>query len=154
MSARAVATLTIAIATGIACRTTPEPPASGSPGSPSTSLLGHWVLATPIDSTAFAGATRVELLLEPSSFTLTVSYPGRAPVTASGRLEQGHGGTLTFTPNAGETLAASLPSGQRLTRLATASGSALVLAPPSSSVPVPSSIWYRLEAARLAGLTP
>jgi hypothetical protein len=116
-------------------------------------VLGQWVLATPIDSTAFAGAAQVDLNLTPASFVLTVTYPNRSPLTVTGKAEVADG-TLTLTPTTGGPDAATLgfALGQPYSRVATASGSTLVLAPPTSRVPVPSSVWYRLDAARLAGL--
>jgi hypothetical protein len=152
---RATLTIAMAMATGIACRTTPKLAVTPD-GSSTTSVFGHWVLAPPIDSTALVGATHVELVLAPSSFALTAVYPGRAPATVSGTLEVGQGGALTFTPSTrgSGVLATRLPPGQRFTRVATASGGTMMLALPSSTVPVPSSVWYRLDAARLAGLTP
>jgi hypothetical protein len=112
------------------------------------------VLATPIDSTSFAGASQVDLTLAPGSFTLTATYPDRAPLTVSGRADLANGTTLTLVPAPGSLDASAIgfTPGQPFSRVASASGSTLVLAPPTSSVPVPSSVWYKLDAARLAGL--
>ena len=140
----------------LACRTTPEvAPATALEGAQSTSVMGHWVLATPIDSTAFAGAEQVDLVLTPQSFRLTVAYRGRAPLTVTGTLGLGEGGhllTLTPTTGAPEAAIVGFPAGQPFTRVVTASGSSLMLAPPAATVPVPSSVWYRIDAARIAGI--
>jgi hypothetical protein len=137
------------------CRSVQRAIGLGAPaGSRSTSVFGHWVLATPVDSTSFAGATQVDLTLAPGSFTLVATYPDRAPVTIGGRADVAGGGTLTLVPTTGVAEATSIgfPVRQPLTRMASASGSTLVLAAPTSSVPLPSSVWYRLEAAKVAGL--
>jgi len=125
----------------------------GNSGSRSTSVYGNWVLATPIDSTSFAGATQIELTLAPGSFNLSAAYPNRAPLTITGRADLANGGTLTLTPVTGlDATAVGFPVGQPFTRVASASGSTLVLAAPTSAITVPSSVWYRLETARVAGL--
>ena len=67
----------------------------------STSPFGHWVLATPADSTAFAGATQVELVLAPGSFDLTAAYPNRPRLAIRGRAEVTDGGLLTLIPTRG-----------------------------------------------------
>jgi hypothetical protein len=146
--------LTLALAATTACQTLQRSLGLGGSGSRSTSVYGRWVLATPIDSTAFAGASQVELTLAPGSFTLAAMYPGRAPLSVSGRADLANGATLTLvpTPGAGDASSVGFAPGQPFTRVATASGSTLVLAAPTSAVPIPSSVWYRLEAARLAGL--
>lgn len=155
MQTRLRRALTLAFASLAACTTVQRSSDVASPSVPSktTSVLGQWVLATPIDSTAFAGAAQVDLNLTPASFTLLVTYPNRAPLTVMGKSEIADG-NLTLTPTTGGSEAAHLgfAVGQPYSRLATASGSTLVLAPPASRVPVPSSVWYRLDAARLAGL--
>jgi hypothetical protein len=122
-------------------------------GAKTTTVLGQWVLATPIDSTAFAGAGQVDLKLVEGSFTLVVTYPNRSPLSITGSAELADG-MLTLVPVTGGPDAAKIgfAPGQPFTRVATASGSTLVLAPPTSHVPVPSSVWYRLDAARMAGL--
>ena len=61
-----------------------EPPAHREPST--TSIYGDWVLATPPDSTAFAGASLVELNLAPSSFTITAAYPHAATTIVRGSL--------------------------------------------------------------------
>jgi hypothetical protein len=155
MRSRVLVSLTLALGVASGCGRVKRAIGLGSPGgSRSTSVFGRWVLASPIDSTSFAGATQVDLTLAPGSFTLAAVYPDRAPLNISGRADLTSGGTLTLVPATGvaDATAIGFPAGQPLTRLATASGSTLVLAPPTSSVPLPSSVWYRLEAARVAGL--
>lgn len=146
--------LTLALASSAGCRTMQRALGiGGAGGSRTTSVFGTWLLATPPDSTAFAGATEVQLVLAPGSFSLTALYPSREPITVRGSATVADGGALTLVPESGPPQAASvgLATGQRITRLASASGNTLILAPPRSSVPLPSSVWHRLEAARLAG---
>ena len=50
-----------------------DPPAHREPTT--TSIYGDWILATPIDSTAFAGARMVEMRLDQTTFVLTATYP-------------------------------------------------------------------------------
>jgi len=158
MRTRQIVSLTLVIAGMAACSTAqrgaPAGDADANSGSSTTSVLGHWVLATPIDSTPFAGASQVDLVLTQGSFELTAKYPNREPLTVSGSADVGVGGALTFVPAPSATGASAigLAPGQPYTRAASASGSTLVLAPPGSRVPVPSSVWYRLDAARVAGL--
>ncbi|HEX6050503.1 MAG TPA: hypothetical protein VFZ21_14585 [Gemmatimonadaceae bacterium] len=124
------------------------------PRTQTTSPYGHWVLATPIDSTAFAGATQVELVLAPGSFNLTAVYPDRPQLAIDGSAQLADGGLLTLVPATGEAEGTKVgfPAGQPFTRMASASGATLVLAPPSARVPLPSSVWHRIEVAREAGL--
>jgi hypothetical protein len=158
MRMRHIVSLTLLLAGPAACSTAQRGAAVGdagaSSGSPTTSVLGHWVLATPIDSTPFAGASQVDLVLTQGSFELTAAYPSRAPLTLSGSAAVGAGGLLTLVPAPSATGASAigLAPGQPYTRVASAAGSTLVLASPGSRVPVPSSVWYRLDAARVAGL--
>jgi len=146
--------LTLALSSSaVSCRTMQRAIGlGGGAGSRSTSVYGQWVLATPIDSTSFAGAKQVDLTLAPGSFTLSATYVDRAPFTVAGRAELANGGTLTLTPSSGDAATIGFPAGRPYTRVASASGSTLVLASPSSTVPLPSSVWYRLETARVAGL--
>lgn len=151
---RTLVALTLVIATSVSCSSLKRSRSLASPsGSSSTSVYGHWVLST-TDSTAFAGATQVELVLSPGTFTLSAAYPSRAPLTITGRVDLASGGVLTLIPSDGsaEIARLGLASGQPFTRLASASGATLVLAPPNSRVPLPSSVWYRLDAARAAGV--
>jgi hypothetical protein len=156
MRPRPILGLSLVLALGVSCRTVQRSVGlAGNSGSRSTSVYGRWVLATPIDSTSFAGASQVDLTLAPGSFTLVATYPDRAPLTVSGRADLATSGALTLTPSAGGENAGGaigFSSGVPFTRVASASGSTLVLASPTSQVPVPSSVWYRLEAARVAGL--
>jgi hypothetical protein len=157
MPTRLVSTPTVLIAAiaVIACRTTPQPASVVAlDASQSTSVLGHWVLETPIDSTAFAGAEQVDLVLANQTFALTVAYRDRAPLLVSGASSLADGGLLTLTPSASapEAAAVGFAGGQPFTRVVTASGSTLVLAPPAATVPLPSSVWVRRDAARLAGV--
>lgn len=154
MRMRTLLGLTLALATTMSCAAVQRSLGLGRGGSRTTTVLGHWVLATPIDSSAFAGASQVDLVLEQGSFSLTATYPNRPPLAISGRAELAEGNTLTLIPSAQSPEATTIGflAGQPFTRVATASGSSLVLAPPTSHVPVPTSVWYRLDAARLAGL--
>ncbi len=157
MRMRQIVSLTLFVAGPAACSTAQHATvgdAGASAGSSTTSVLGHWVLATPIDSTPFAGASQVDLVLTQASFELTATYPSRAPLTLSGSADVGAGGLLTLVPAPSATGASAigLVPGQPYTRVASAAGSTLVLASPGSRVPVPSSVWYRLDAARVAGL--
>ena len=155
MRNRVLISLTLVLGVASSCRTVQRAVGlRGSPNSRTTSVLGHWVLATPVDSTSFAGATQVDLTLAPGSFTLTASYPDRAPLDIGGHADLSRGGTLTLLPTTGaaDATAIGFPVGQPFTRVASASGATLVLAAPTSSVPLPSSVWYRFEAAKVAGL--
>ena len=155
MRMRQIVSLTLFL-TGTAACSTAQRASVGDAGSGSstTSVLGHWVLATPIDSTPFAGASQVDLVLTQGSFELTATYPSRAPLSLSGSADVGAGSLLTLVPASSATgaTAIGLAPGQPYTRVASAAGSTLVLASPGSRVPVPSSVWYRLDAARVAGL--
>ena len=152
MRTRILVTLMLALATLPSCSAISRTFGVGDRGSGSTSVYGHWVLATPIDSTVFAGASQVELVLAPGTFNVSATYPGRAPLAINGRAELANGGLLTLVPGSGDVSSVGLTAGQPLTRLATAAGNTLVLAPPNTNVPLPSSVWHRLEAARAAGL--
>jgi len=151
MRTRTLVTLMLALATLPSCSAISRTFDSGDGGSGSTSVYGHWVLATPLDSTVFAGATQVELVLAPGTFNVSATYPGRAPLAINGRAELATGGLLTLVPGSGDVSSVGLANGQPLTRLATASGGTLVLALPTTGVALPSSVWHRLEAARAAG---
>jgi hypothetical protein len=141
-----------------ACSTMQRGTSVGSTGttaaSPATSVLGHWVLATPIDSTSFAGASQVDLVLAQGSFELTATYPGRPTLTVSGTADVSTAGAVTLVPatSGADASAVGLPPGQPYTRVASAAGSTLVLASPGSRVALPTSVWYRIDAARVAGL--
>lgn len=133
-----------------------EPPAHSTPKT--TAVWGNWILRHP-DSTSFAGASTVELELQPGAFTLTANYPGTAPVVISGRVDQSGGGLLTFVPQSGLGSATDrwhafhFVSGQPITVLAGAAGNSLVFAPSAHlDDPTPSSVWSRMSAAEEAGL--
>jgi hypothetical protein len=153
MRTRILATLMLALAMLPSCQAIKRTFGLGD-GSATTTVYGHWVLATPVDSTAFVGATQVELVLSPGTFNVSATYPNRAPLAIDGRAELANGGLLTLTPSPGNSDVARIgfAPGQPFMRVATASGSTLVLAPPNARVPLPSSVWHRLDAARAAGL--
>ena len=145
--------LAVAILTSIgACSSLRRTLGLGGGGTGSTSPYGHWVLATPIDSTAFAGATQVELVLAPGSFNLSAAYPNRPRLAIDGSAALASGGLLTLVPNSGDGANVGFAQGQPFTRVASAAGATLILAPPTASAPLPSSVWHRLDVARAAGL--
>lgn len=124
----------------------------------STAVWGTWVLRSP-DSTSFVGADQVRMELQPGSFALTASYPGRAPIVVNGTANMTEGGLLTLVPAssladplAGRSL--NFAAGKPIALLASAAGNTLVFAPANRDVdPTPSSVWHRLEAAEKAGFT-
>lgn len=133
-----------------------EAPAHTAPNT--TAVWGNWMLRHP-DSTSFAGASSVQLAMQPGTFTITADYPGSAPVVITGRVDQSEGGLLTFVPESGvgstsdRWHAIHFVSGQPITVLASAAGNSLVFAPSSRlSDPTPSSVWSRVDAAAAAGL--
>lgn len=130
------------------------PPAHVEPRT--TSIYGDWILAN-VDSTAFAGAKTVELSLQQNSFTVTATYAGRAPFTASGSAAASEG-LLTLTPSAVSDPTAAggaFVSGRPIVVVASAAGSSLVFAPPphgqGTAAIVPSSIWHKKSMAEAAG---
>lgn len=133
---------------------TDESPAHTEPTT--TSPWGEWVLATSPDSTAFAGASQVELQLSPRSFAITAIYPTRAPLVVTGDIAYTDAGRLTFIPARstaeygarGASLA--FAAGEPITLLASAAGGSLVFAPDAQAF-VPSSVWYRKDRAKAAG---
>jgi hypothetical protein len=126
----------------------------------STSIFGDWVLATPADSTAFAGANQVELHLDQSAFTITASYPSRSPIMVHGSVTTSDQGLLVLTPQSGaESLgsrgALVMAPNQPISLVASAAGNTLVFAPPHDQSTQPSSVWHKRAAAKAAGtLTP
>ena len=119
-----------------------------------TSIYGDWVLASPTDSTAFAGASTVEMKLQPGTFTITASYPNQAPIVLNGTALMADGGQLTLTPSAGTSMnrgALVMVAGQPLTLLASAAGNTLVFKPPTDRTLEPSSVWHKKDKARQAG---
>jgi hypothetical protein len=159
-----VALLTLA-ATGAlgACRRgqfklAEDPPAHREPTT--TSVYGDWVLATPTDSTGFAGATLVEMTLERTRFSLTAIYPNSPRSIVVGSVTPGEGGVLTLTPQTGtggtpHSAALVLVAGQPVTVLASAAGNTMLFSTPTGIAPQdPSSVWHRKDAAKAAGTVP
>lgn len=132
-----------------------DPPAHRAPET--TSIYGDWVLASPIDSTAFMGATEVRMKLEPSTFRLVAHYPGSAITEITGTVSTDNQGLVTLTPTTGGTSSAyasrsmAFVIGQPITLLVSAAGGSLVFKPPREELPVTSSIWHRLEMAEQSG---
>ena len=135
-----------------------EPPAHREPTT--TSIYGDWVLATPSDSTAFAGASLVELSLARSSFTITASYPHATPTVIRGTTTTADDGALlTLTPTSGTQAggrgALVLVANQPVSVLASAAGNTMVFSPPGGvTAAEPSSVWHRKDAAKAAGTIP
>lgn len=135
-----------------------DPPAHREPNT--TSIYGDWVLATPSDSTAFAGASLVELNIAPASFAITATYPhAAAPTVVRGTLTTTDGALLTLTPNTGTVGghrgALVLVAGQPVSVLASAAGNTMVFSAPGGvTASDPSSVWHRKEAAKAAGALP
>jgi hypothetical protein len=137
-----------------------EPPAHRSPTS--TSIYGDWVL-TNVDSTAFAGAKLVELGLQPTSFSLTATYPSQESVAVTGTAAYGDG-LLTLTPTTssaavGDRWHGAFVTGRPITVVVSAAGGSLVFAPPptsqqGSAAVVPSSVWNKKSQAQRAGQVP
>ena len=124
-----------------------------------TSIWGDWVLATAPDSTAFVGASRVEMRLEQNSFTITANYPTRPTVVVRGTVTQSEeGGLVTLEPQSGLEGVGSggfaWRAGERVTVVASAAGNTLVFAPPRDLIARPSSVWHRKEVAERAGTVP
>lgn len=134
-----------------------ETPAHVSPKS--TSIYGNWVLATPSDSTAFAGASLVELMLDQSAFSITATYPARSPVVVRGSASLTETGLLTLVPQSGmegtlATGALVMVQGQPHSWLASAAGNTLLFASPAGTDVDPSSVWHKRAAAKAAGTLP
>lgn len=132
-------------------------PAHVEPGT--TSIFGSWVLATAADSTAFAGASLVELALDQSAFTITATYPNRAPIIVRGSASLAETGLLTLVPQSAlegtqSTGALVMVQGQPHTWLASAAGNTLLFAPLSDTDTEPSSVWHKKAAAKAAGTLP
>jgi hypothetical protein len=124
-----------------------------------TSIWGDWVLATSPDSTAFVGASKVEMRLDQTSFTITANYPTRPAVTVRGSVTQSaEGGLVTLEPQSGlEGMNSGnfgWSPGERVTVVASAAGNTLLFAPPRDNIARPSSVWHRKEAAERAGTVP
>ena len=133
-----------------------EPPAHTSPKS--TSIYGQWVLASPVNQTAFAGATSVQMNLGESTFSMLAEYPGQPNSIVSGTVATGEGGTIVLTPTTGSTNASyagrsmALIPGQPISLIASAAGGSLVFKPPHETDPTPSSSWMKRSQAEAAGL--
>lgn len=124
-----------------------------------TSIWGDWVLATPTDSTAFIGASFVEMRLEQTQFSITASYPTRPTVTIRGSVAQmPDGGLVTLEPQSGLDGIGSgnfgWRQGERVTVVASAAGNTLLFAPPHDNIARPSSVWHKKAAAEKAGTIP
>ena len=135
-----------------------DPPAHREPTT--TSIYGDWILATPIDSTAFAGARMVEMRLDQTTFVLTATYPSSPASIVRGTVLAGDGGVLTLTPQSStqgtpHSAALVLVAGQPVTVLASAAGNTMVFSTPTGVTPNdPSSVWHRKAAAQAAGTVP
>lgn len=133
-----------------------EPPAHKSPTS--TSIYGTWVLASPVNQTAFAGATSVQMNLAETSFSILATYPGQPNSIVSGTVSAGEGGTVVLTPTTGSTnttyagRSMALMPGQPISLIASAAGGSLVFKPPHETDPTPSSSWMKRSQAEQAGL--
>lgn len=122
----------------------------------STSIWGDWVMATPPDSTAFTGASAVEMALHPGSFVITATYPDRAALVVRGTASLAETSLLTLTPTAdAEGLARSgamvMSPGQPTTLMATAAGGSLIFASPAADAAIPTSVWHKKSEAKAAG---
>ena len=132
------------------------PPAHTEPKT--TSIYGQWVLASPVNQTAFSGATSVQMNLGESSFTILATYPGQPNSLVSGTVANGEGGTVVLTPMTGSTNASyagrsmALMPGQPISLIASAAGGSLVFKPPHETDPTPSSSWMNRAQAEAAGL--
>ncbi len=127
----------------------------GDPGT--TAIYGTWLLRSP-DSTSFVGANEVQLMLEPGTFRVAATYPGRAPLVVQGTAQYTSTGVLVLTPSSSVTepiqgRSLNFVAGSPISLVASAAGNTLVFAPANRTAdPTPSSIWHRLDAARAAGL--
>lgn len=148
-------------------RSAPIPPAEGGAGRatgdtaatlPRPGIFGDWVLSTSPDSTAFAGARRVELALHPGAFTIAAYYPDAPPLVVTGALAaDSSGGVVVITPSTatrgGAPVRDGLPlvPGQPITLVASAAGNSLLFIPPDRATHEPSSVWHRCGKAEEAG---
>lgn len=121
----------------------------------STAVWGNWLLANP-DSTTFVGAQRVELALQPGTFTLTATYPGSPATTVNGTATLTPSGELTLVPQSSLVTptgrGTNLVAGQSIVLIASAAGGTMVFAPSTQRDPTPSSVWHRVDAAEAAGM--
>ena len=121
-----------------------------------TSIWGDWVLATAPDSTAFVGASKVEMRLDEREFAITATYPTRPTIIVRGSVGLSEdGGLVTLEPQTGlEGMGSggfAWRAGERVSVVASAAGNTLVFAPPRDNTARPSSVWYRNDAAKKAG---
>jgi hypothetical protein len=120
-----------------------------------TSVLGTWVLATPADSTAFAGATSVELTMQPARFSIVAAYPSGDAVNITGAMTVSDAGLVTLTPESGSQRASTgmlvMTVGRPISLRASAAGNTLVFAAPQDNSPDPSSVWHKKAASIQAG---
>jgi hypothetical protein len=120
-----------------------------------TSVLGTWVLATPADSTAFAGASSVELTMQPSHFIIAAAYPTGDAVNIAGSYTITPDGLVTLTPESGAQRANTgmlvMTIGRPISLRASAAGNTLVFAAPQDNSPDPSSVWHKKAASMQAG---
>jgi len=120
-----------------------------------TSVLGTWVLSTPADSTAFAGATSVELTMQPARFAIVAAYPSGDAVNLQGSYTMTPDGLVTLTPESGSQRATTgmlvMTIGHPVSLRASAAGNTLVFAAPQDNSPEPSSVWHKKAASIQAG---
>ena len=123
-----------------------------------TSIWGDWILATAPDSTAFVGASKVEMHLDEREFAITANYPTRPTITIRGSVTVAEdGGLVTLLPQTGleqmGTGGFAWRQGERVNVVASAAGNTLVFAPPTDNAARPSSVWFRKDAVQKAGGT-
>src|SRR5918992_796915 len=104
-----------------------------------SSPFGDWVLFTDPDSTAFVGARRVNLELNPTNFRMVAVYPAGDQLVISGTATITPSGLLTLMPQS-TTMPASgarppILAGQTIQVLASAADNTMVFAPPQGMAP-------------------
>jgi hypothetical protein len=121
----------------------------------SSTPFGEWVLSTDPNQTAFVGARRVELSLNPSDFRMVAIYPAGDRVVITGSSSITPSGLLTLMPQSTTGMAsgsrAPILAGQTIQVLASAADNTMVFASPEGMNPTPSSVWHRVDKAREAG---
>ena len=143
-----------------ACKTFKRSSTSSAHKEPkTTSIYGDWVLASSIDSTAFVGASQVEMSLEATVFRIVAHYPTGSSSVITGTISRTEEGLVTFVPQTGggQTVAGrswAFVPGQPLSYIASAAGGSLLFKPPHETDPLPSSVWNRREQAEAAGRIP
>jgi hypothetical protein len=124
----------------------------------SSTPFGEWVLFTDPNQTAFVGARRVELTLNPADFRMVAMYPAGDRVVITGSSSITPSGLLTLvTQSTTGTASGGRPpllAGQTIQVLASAADNTMVFASPGGTNPTPSSIWHRVDKAREAGQVP